>query len=97
MRRAAAAILCVAPPLLGCGGGTIRPGASEQTVAAFVFKQTGFRPTDVRCPSGIPSKVGSTFECRFTGPDGHYSARVRITSIEGERALDYIVTHRIGS
>ncbi len=74
---------------------TIRPHATEQTVADFVFKQTGFRPTDVRCPSGVQAKVGSTFECHFTGPDGPYGAQVRITSVHGQRAIDYIVTRRL--
>ena len=97
MRRTAPAIVCVVVLLAGCGVGTIKPHASAQTIADFVFKQTGFRPTDVRCPSGIPAKVGSTFECHFTGPDGPYAAHVRITSVQGTRAVDYIVTRRIRS
>jgi hypothetical protein len=52
------------------------------------------RPTDVRCPSGIPAKVGSALDCHFTGPDGPYVAHVRITSVHGEPAIDYIVTRR---
>ena len=91
------AVVCLVVLLAGCSVGTIRPHATEQTVADFVFKQTGFRPTDVRCPSGIPAKVGSTFECHFTGPEGPYDAHVRITSVRGQRATDYIVTRRIGT
>lgn len=75
---------------------TIRPHATERTVAAFVFKHTGFRPTDVRCPSGIPAKVGSTFDCHFTGPEGPYTAHVRITSVHGQRVTDYIVSRPSG-
>jgi hypothetical protein len=63
-------------------------------VADFVFNQTGLRPTDVRCHSGIPARVGSTFDCHFTGPDGPYTGYVRITSIQGQRATDYIAPER---
>jgi hypothetical protein len=66
-------------------------------VADFVFQHTGFRPTDVRCPSGVPANAGSTFDCHFTGPDGSYTAHVRITSVHGQRATDYIVTRRTGT
>ena len=92
--RAGPAIVCLAVLLAGCGGSTVRPHATEQTIADFVFDKTGFRPTDVRCPSGIPAEVGSTFECHFTGPEGPYAARVRITGVHGQRTIDYIVTRR---
>jgi hypothetical protein len=97
VRRTPLAVTCLAVLLSGCGASTIRPHASEQTIADFVFKKTSFRPTDVRCPSGIPAKVGSTFDCHFTGPDGPYVAHVRLTSVHGESAIDYIVTRRVGS
>jgi hypothetical protein len=97
VRRTSPVIVCLAVLLTACGRSTIRPHATEQTVADFVFKQTGFRPTDVRCPSGIPAKVGSTFDCHFTGPEGPYTAHVRITSVHGQRAIDYIVTRRSGN
>jgi hypothetical protein len=97
VRRAGPIIVCLFTLLAGCGGSTIRPHATEQTITSFVFKQTGFRPTDVRCPSGIPAKVGRTFECHFTGPDGPYAAHVRITSVHGLRVIDYIVTRRVGT
>jgi Domain of unknown function (DUF4333) len=93
--RTTLTIACTVVFLAGCGTSTIRPHATEQTIADFVVKQTGFRPTDVRCPSGIPAKVGSIFECHFTGPDGPYAAHVRITSLHGQRTIDYIVTRRI--
>ncbi len=94
VRRTGPAIVCLLVLLAGCGASTIRPHATEQTIADFVSKQTGFRPADVRCPSGIPAKVGSTFDCHFTGPDGPYVAHVRITSVHGQRTIDYIVTRR---
>jgi hypothetical protein len=97
VRRTRVTIIYLVVLLTGCGVGTIRAHATEQTLADFVSKQTGFRPTDVRCPSGIPAKAGSTFECHFTGPDGPYVAHVRITSVHGQRAVDYIVTRRIGT
>jgi hypothetical protein len=95
--RAGSFIGCVAVLLTGCGKSTIRPEATARTVTDFVFQHTRFRPTDVRCPSGVPAKVGSTFDCHFTGPDGPYVAHVLITSVNGERATDYIVTRRSNS
>jgi hypothetical protein len=84
---------CVAILLAGCGeSSTIRPHATEKTVADFVAKHTGFHPKDVRCPAGIPATVGTEFQCHFTGPDGPYTAYVRILSVHGERVLDHIVT-----
>jgi len=74
---------------------TIKVRATEQTVTAAVVKRTGFTPTDVRCPFGIPATVGAEFDCRFTGPDGSYIAHVRVASIHGQRALDEVVTHRV--
>jgi Domain of unknown function (DUF4333) len=97
VRLIAPALVGVAILLTGCGAATIRPHATEQTVAGFVVTHTGFRPTDVRCPSGVPAKVGSTFDCHFTGPDGSNIAQVRITSVHGQRAIDYIVTRRNGN
>jgi hypothetical protein len=96
VRRTAAVVVYLAVLLTACQS-TIRSHATEQTVTDFVFEHTGFRPTDVRCPSGIPAKVGSTFDCHFTGPDGRYTAHVRITSVHGQRATDYIVTRRSGN
>ena len=89
--------MCLAVVLAGCGVSTIRPRATEQTITDFVVKHTGFKPTDVRCPSGIRAKVGVTFDCHFTGPDGPYVAHVRITSVHGERVVDYIVTRPSGT
>jgi hypothetical protein len=83
--------------LAGCGTSTIRPRATEQTISDFVFKKTSFHAADVRCPAGISAKVGSTFDCHFTGPDGPYVAHVRLTSVHGERVIDFIVTRRTGS
>jgi hypothetical protein len=94
VRRTGPVIACFLVLLAGCGSSTIRAHATEQTIADFVFEHTGFRPTDVRCPSGIPATVGRTFECHFTGPDGPYDAHVRITSVHGQRVIDHIVTRR---
>jgi hypothetical protein len=93
MRRLGPAVACVIALLCGCGGeSTIRAHETEKTVSRFVAGHTGYRPTDVRCPSGIPAKVGVEFRCHFTGPDGPYTAYVRILSVHGERVIDHIVT-----
>jgi hypothetical protein len=52
-----------------------------------VSRQTEFRPNDVKCPSGVEAKVGGTFECRFTGPEGPYTAFMKIRKVDGERVL----------
>jgi hypothetical protein len=81
--------------LAGCGTSQIIPHGAEQAVATFVARHTGFRPTDVRCPSGINATVGATFDCKFTGPDGLYVAHMRITSVQGERVVFEISSRRL--
>jgi hypothetical protein len=81
--------------LAACGESVILQHPSERTVTQFVLQHTGFRPTDMKCPSGVVAKVGATFDCHFTGPDGKYVAHVRIASLHGSSATDYIVTQRI--
>lgn len=73
--------------LLGCGTSTVRPEGAERSVVDVVSRETGFRPKDVRCPSGVEAEVGGTFECEFTGPEGPYVARMRILEVEGERVV----------
>jgi hypothetical protein len=70
--------------LAGCGKSTVKPAGAARTVADLVSSQTGFRPTDVKCPSGVEAKVGVTFNCHFTGPAGQaYTAKLKITKIQG--------------
>jgi hypothetical protein len=69
------------------GKSTIGPHRAEQVIVNVVFGQTGFRPTDVRCPSGVEARVGVTFNCHFTGPEGPYTAHMRITTVQGERVF----------
>lgn len=76
-------------------GQTIQVVPSERTVADFVFRRTHFRPTDVRCPSGVPATVGHSYPCTFTGPDGKYVAEVVIAGVVGQRVNYRITTHRI--
>lgn len=92
MARFAILLACAAFVLLGCGESTLKTAATERTVANFVAEHTNFRPRDVLCPSGVPAKVGERFQCHFTGPDGPYTAYVRILKVEGEKVLDHIVT-----
>jgi hypothetical protein len=72
----------------------VRADGAASEVTQFVDAKTGFRPTDVTCPSGIPAKVGGTYDCHFTGPDGPYVAHVRITTVDGEHIGSYITTER---
>jgi hypothetical protein len=64
--------------------------ATANYVADYVAKYSParVRPTDVSCPSGLEAKVGAEFDCHFTGPDGKYTAHLKIKSVEGTR-IDY--------
>lgn len=88
MRRASLGILCFAIWLVGCGESTVVPEGAEKSVVDVVSRKTDFRPKDVRCPSGVEAKVGGTFDCRFTGPEGvPYVAHMKILEVDGERVL----------
>jgi hypothetical protein len=93
MCRASLSILCFALLLIGCGETSIvRPAGAERSVVDVVSRETGFRPDDVRCPSGVEAEVGGTFDCRFTGPEGPYVAHMKILEVEGERVVFRVVT-----
>ena len=78
--------------LAGCGS-TITPGGAARSVTDLVSKQTGFKPTDVKCPSGVDAQVGKEFECHFTGPAGKpYTAHLRVTKADGADVEFYIKT-----
>ncbi len=96
MCRLGFAIGCALILLAGCGESTIREKGTEQTVTRFVTKQTAYHPTDVRCPSGESAEVGVKFQCHFTGPDGRYTAYLRVLSVDGERVAYRIVTRPTG-
>jgi hypothetical protein len=74
----------------------IVPDATANYVADFVAKNSPakVRPTDVTCPSGIEAKVGGEFDCHFTGPDGKYTAHLKILSVDGTRVGYDVTTHR---
>ena len=83
--RLGAAVLvgAMAMQLAGCGS-TINPDGAAKSVTDVVSQKTGFKPTDVKCPSGVDAKVGEEFDCHFTGPEGPYTAHVKITSVNGQ-------------
>lgn len=72
---------------------TVIPEGAAQTVVDVVAENTGFRPTDVTCPSGVEAKVGQQFECQFTGPEGPYTAYMQITTVDGQ-FVEYSITTR---
>lgn len=93
MRTAFVATLTVVALLIAGCGSTIKPDGAAQSVVDLVKKQTGFTPTDVKCPEGVEAKVGTKFECKFTGPEGtEYTADMRITKVEGDDVEFYIET-----
>lgn len=78
--------------LAGCGS-TIKPEGAAQSVVDLVSKQTGYKPKDVKCPSGVDAKEGTEFECHFTGPEGtEYTAHMKVTKVEGDNVQFYIKT-----
>jgi uncharacterized protein DUF4333 len=94
-----AVAVAVAALLAGCGTtNLIDPHGAEQSVVNVVTRQTGFRPTDVNCPSGVRAKVGVTFDCQFTGPEPKpYVAHVRIETVRGKRVEFFVATEPLGS
>jgi hypothetical protein len=76
----------------GCDS-TIKPEGAAQSVVDLVSKQTGYKPKDVKCPSGVDAKEGTEFECHFTGPEGtDYTAHMKVTKVEGDDVQFYIKT-----
>ena len=93
MRTALVTTLAVAALLIAGCGSTIKPDGAAQSVVDLVKKQTGFEPKDVKCPEGVEAKVGTKFECTFTGPEGsEYTADMRVTKVEGDDVEFYIET-----
>jgi hypothetical protein len=76
----------------GCGA-TIKADGAAQSVVDLVSKQTGFKPNDVKCPDGVDAKVGTQFECHFTGPEAkQYTAKMKVTKVNGADVEFYIQT-----
>jgi hypothetical protein len=80
------AVVASVVALMGCGDKTINAGNAAESISASIFKQTKFQPTDMKCPSGVKATVGVTFDCHFTGPEGPYTAAVKILTIDGAKA-----------
>ncbi len=72
--------------LTGCGNQIDADGTAD-FLTEQVSSQTGFTPTDVECPSGLDAEVGTTFECTFTGPEGPYTASMKVLEVDGEEVL----------
>jgi Domain of unknown function (DUF4333) len=80
------AIVGAAALLSACGGqNNIDPTATAKYIGNVEFQQTGFTPADIRCPGGIRATAGGRFTCHFTGPEGPYTAYLRIVKVNGRR------------
>ena len=77
--------------LTGCSK-TIKPEGAAKSVTDLVSEQTHFTPNDVKCPSGVDAEVGQEFDCHFTGPDGAYTAHLKVTKVDGDDVEFYITT-----
>lgn len=93
---AAVVIGAAALQLAACGASTIKPEGAAQSVVDLVSEKTDFKPTDVKCPDGVEAKVGQEFDCTFTGPDGNYTAHMKVLKIDGEQVLFDINTKLSG-
>jgi hypothetical protein len=93
--RFAAGMLVALIALTACSGKTtVKAAGAARSVVDVVSGQTGFRPTDVSCPSGVEAKIGQEFDCHFTGPEGKpYTPHMRITKVDGEE-VDFDVKSR---
>jgi hypothetical protein len=79
--------------LSACGSHpTIDPAGTARYIGDVVFEQTGFRAVHIRCPSGVPATPGGRFKCHFTGPEGPYTAYLRIVKVEGQKAAFQLKT-----
>jgi hypothetical protein len=94
--RVVAAGVLLALLISACGKKVIIPAPTEKVVSRFVHQRTGIQPTNVHCPADVPAKVGGTFQCHFTAPDGKYTANMRIASVHGARVTYGIQTYRNG-
>ncbi len=81
-----AATVAVLGVLAGCGNQIDAEGTAD-FLTEQVSSQTGFTPTDVECPSGLDAEVGTTFECTYTGPEGPYTASMKVLEVDGEEVL----------
>ena len=92
--RTALVVVIASLALLSAGcGSTIKPEGAARSVVDLVSKQTGFKPRDVKCPSGVDAEVGKEFECHFTGPGGkEYTAHMRVSKVQGDDVQFYIKT-----
>jgi hypothetical protein len=91
---AAVFIGAAALQLAACGVSTIKPDGAAQSVVDLVSKQNNFKPTDVTCPGGVEAKAGQEFDCKFTGPDGNYTAHMKVFKVEGEQVIFDIKTEK---
>jgi hypothetical protein len=84
---------CSAALLAACGGHTaLDPAATASYIDDVEFHQTGSRPVDTRCPTGVPATTGGRFDCHFTGPEGPYTAYLRIVKVQGRHAAFQLQT-----
>jgi hypothetical protein len=74
----------------GCA--RVDPDTAASSVADVVLSHTGFRPNDVACPTGVDAKVGTKFDCSFTGPDGkRITAHMTITKVGDNVQFDVLL------
>ena len=91
MRRALLVLAAVLAVIVSGCGATIKADGAAKSVVDVVSRETGFKPKDVTCPSGVDAEVGAEFDCKFTGPEGkEYTAHMKVTKVDGENVEFYV-------
>ncbi|MEZ0050354.1 hypothetical protein ABIA30_001352 [Mycobacterium sp. MAA66] len=93
----AALLSAAALQLTGCGRpetAQIVPDKAAEFISQEVASKSGFTPTNVSCPSGIEAKVGAQFACTFSGPNGKYTIRMKVTKVDGSY-VEYDMSWRL--
>jgi len=91
LRRAAAAACLLAAALAGgCGTQKLDVEDAEKTIAKQLGEESGGTVL-VDCPDEVEIKRGDTFNCRATAR-GKKAARVRVTQLDDEGRVRWVVT-----
>jgi hypothetical protein len=94
MRRTTGGVVVLSLALAGCGTAVVIPSGAEHAITRLVRSKTGLPTSHVTCPSGIPAKVGKTFDCHFTAQGQPYVAHMHITKVAGSSVYYQVTTAR---
>ena len=83
----AGAVVALAAGLAACGGSTVDQSSEVKLVHKDLALYKLPQPKSVDCPSDVDAKVGTTFVCQATLPNGQEVVLPsRVNSVDGDRA-----------